>query len=171
MTAVDAARLRVFSDSHVKQPAQFSASSQHWSRRASSAPSTQARGSASILSSSRTCVRGAERRSAPRLRWAPFRGVPACLYGTHAFRRSTGGDLSRYPRSRFDRTVRDKPFPKAALPWPFTRSRPATEGGPLIGDGRWHRTLGRGNEPRLQAPHPAPSAERLRKTPSVSGTN
>ena len=26
----------------------------------------------------------------------------------------------------------------------FTRPRPATEGGPLIGDGRWHRTLGRG---------------------------
>src|SRR4051812_3676651 len=104
---------------------------------------------------------GAERRLAHVSVGTPCERVPrAFAIGPLAFRRSTGGDLSRYPRSSLDRTVRDEPFPKAALPWPFTRSRPATEGGPLIGDGRWHRTLGRGNEPRLQAPHPAPPNRR-----------
>src|SRR3954452_7826383 len=105
-------------------------------------------------------LREAERRLAHVSVDTPCEGAAGFLRSPLAFRRSTGGDLSRYPRSRFDRTVRDEPFPKAALPWPFTRSRPATEGGPLIGDGRWHRTLGCGYEPRLQAPHPAPPNRR-----------
>jgi hypothetical protein len=44
---------------------------------------------------------------------------------------------------------------------PFIRSRPAIEGSPLIGCGRWPRLLGRGYEPRLQAPHRAPPNRRL----------
>jgi len=48
------------------------------------------------------------------------------------------------------------------LALPFIRQVPAIQGGPLIGGGRWPRLLGRGCEPRLQAP---PSRLRHRTPP------
>jgi len=39
---------------------------------------------------------------------------------------------------------------RAALAPPFIQTRPAIEGSPLIGCGRWPRFLGRGYESRLQ---------------------
>src|SRR6185369_2413937 len=57
------------------------------------------------------------------------------------------------------------PYPhviQAALASCLSSKRvPAIQGGPLIGGGRYPGLLGRGCEPRLQAPHPAPPNRRL----------
>jgi len=53
------------------------------------------------------------------------------------------------------------------LALPFIQARPAIEGSPLIGCGRWPRLLGRGYEPRLQAPPPR-SADRTSPEDALS---
>jgi len=91
---------------------------------------------------------------APRL---PLLGRQARLPALHR------GDLLRDHRtSAIGPEGFTTPF-QAAFALPFIRSCPATKGGPLIGAGRWPRLLGRGCEPRLQAP-PSP----LRR-PNASG--
>ena len=136
------------------------ASSQHSCRRDSSAPSKQARGGALPFFPSLTCVREAERRSAPLSRH-PLRRGAACLYGTHAFRRSTAAILCGV-------IVQDGPVIQAALPRPFTRPHRPLKAAPSSGADDAVAPWDVVTSPRLQAPHPAPSAERLRKTPSAS---
>ena len=138
-------------------------------RHASSAPRTECADRQISLSVFRAwpgffhaSLREAERRNGAGLTGAPLRRRPARpCEGRRAFRRST---VAIYCEA----TVRDSIGPAGFSPTmlqgafapAFTRPRPATEGGPLIGDGRWHRTLGRGYGPRLQAPHPAPPTKR-----------
>jgi hypothetical protein len=115
-------------------------------------------------------VREAERRNGAGITGAPCEGAPPALAGRRAFRRSTAAIFYDTTVQGLTGSERANPFRAPGRVATALRPiAPATEGGPLIGDGRWHRTLGRGYGPRLQAPLPAPSAERLRKTPSVSG--
>jgi hypothetical protein len=106
---------------------------------------------------------GAERRDGAPW-WAPLREVPAGLaIGPLALSALHRGDFLRYRRARPVGPGGLEPSSaiQAALPQPFIRPPLALAGVPLIGDGRWHRTLGRDHDSRLQAPLPAPPNRRL----------
>ena len=89
----------------------------------------------------------------------------ACVpCGTRAFRRSTAAIFC-------DVTVQDGPVIQAALPRPFTRPRRPLKAAPSSGAVDDVASWDVGTSHACRTPHPAPSAERLRKTPSVSRAN
>ena len=81
--------------------------------------------------------------------------------GTRAFRRSTVAIFC-------DVIEQDGPVLQAALPRPFARPHRPPKAAPSSGADDDVASWDVGTNHACKTPHPAPSAERLRKTPSVS---
>ena len=138
-------------------------------RRAPSPPLSVARGPAPSLPFSLTCVRGAERRKALRSSSGTFLRCRAPCYRHAHLPALHCGDFLPDHRVFFHRTG-DLHLTLSRQHWRCLSSDvvQATEGGPLIGGGRRPCLLGRGYEPRLQAPHPAPPLSVPSRRPHVS---